>query len=101
MDIVDLTGASGAVYRFRLWPDSDFHPPMAGNFLVMGATGGPILIGVTDDLSGVKSLPLPQGRLFTRLNVSRAIRTEEYADLVAAYPGRETAPGMTTVGQGG
>ena len=32
-DFIDLEGASGAKYRFRLWPDGTPHLPTGGNFV--------------------------------------------------------------------
>lgn len=85
MDIIDLPGASGATYRFRRWPDTDYHPPIAGNFVVLAAEGTVQVIGITNDLSAIK-LQLPEGLLFTRLNVSRASREAEHGDLAAQHP---------------
>lgn len=93
MDFIDLPGAAGATYRFRRWPETDYHPPMAGNFVVVDASNTPLLIGVTDDLSLVKQRQLPEGALFTRLNVSRATRTQEHAELAQAYPEAEIVEG--------
>lgn len=90
-DFIDLKGASGAAYRFRLWPETDFHPPMGGNYVIAdGATGAlkVRLLGLTNDLSLVKQAGAsrPKGRLYTRLNVSQAARRAEHEDLVAAWP---------------
>jgi hypothetical protein len=32
-DFIDLRGASGAAYRFRVWPDGASHLPIAGNYV--------------------------------------------------------------------
>lgn len=93
-DFVELSGASGAAYRFRSWPEGDNHTPMAGNFAVLvfeGATPTIVALGVTGNLSHARHLAqaiLEQssGALFTRLNVSRSTRTEEHEDMLAARP---------------
>ncbi|UTP38320.1 hypothetical protein M9M90_13980 [Phenylobacterium sp. LH3H17] len=90
MDFIDLTGASGGPYRFRLWPDGGGHPPVAGNFVVAVAlpTSVEILVvGVTTDLSRIETAAEePGGRIYRRLNVARATREAEHADLAAGYP---------------
>ena len=53
-EFVDLRGASGTFYRFRLWPEGGAHPPIAGNYIVLReeANGLKVLLaGVTSDLS--------------------------------------------------
>lgn len=97
-EFVELRGASGATYRFRAWPESDHHTPTAGNFAVLafGAQGVTIVaLGVSSDLSRAKALSqdtlaASSGHLFTRLNVSRALRDTEHEDLLAAQPTAQT-----------
>ena len=92
-EFIDLQGASGATYRFRLRIDGTAHLPTAGNYVLVqeAASGLKVLsVGVATDLSQVRSPPRPRtGRkpthLFTRLNISRAVRTSEHEDLVARY----------------
>ncbi|MFI4967058.1 MAG: hypothetical protein ACHP9T_17035, partial [Caulobacterales bacterium] len=51
---IDLQGASGATYRFRLWTEGSSHLPIAGNYVfVREATQGfkVVLAGLTNDLS--------------------------------------------------
>lgn len=93
-EFVDLRGASGSLYRFRLWPEGGAHPPIAGNYIVLREDEGGVkvlLAGVTSDLSQAafesrKALAKdPAGRLYTRLNVARAVRTAEHEDIVAEY----------------
>jgi hypothetical protein len=90
MDFVDVTGASGASYRFRRWPGMGLHPPVAGNYLVLDlATRQPIAIGVMDNLADARERVgvLPRNaELFTRLNVARAHRESEHADVAARNP---------------
>jgi hypothetical protein len=92
-DFIDLKGASGAEYRFRLWPEGAAHPPIAGNYVFLKeAPGGftVLLVGVTNDLSAArgdwgKVAKRGATHVFTRLNVARALRTTEHADLAAGY----------------
>lgn len=93
-DFVELSGASGAAYRFRSWPEGDNHTPMAGNFAVLvfeGAAPTIVALGVTGNLSRARHLAQAKlaessGALFTRLNVSRSTRTDEHEDLLAGHP---------------
>jgi hypothetical protein len=96
-DFIDLDGASGATYRFRLWPEGAPHQPIAGNYVCVrpdaARPGGyqVTYVGETTDLSRArielpKSLKAPGVLIYTRLNVSRAIRTAEHEDLAARHP---------------
>jgi len=91
-DFVDLRGTSGAVYRFRLAPDGVVTTPMAGNYaLVRLAPAGPVVesVAATNDLSGATATfrrsKTPGVRLYTRLNVSAAVREAERQDIAAFY----------------
>jgi hypothetical protein len=93
-EIIDLRGASGATYRFRLWPTGAAHLPMAGNyaFIREAAAGFTVLAAeAVDDLSAMRSTSgavasaIGATHLFTRLNVSRAVRSAEAADIAAFY----------------
>jgi hypothetical protein len=92
-DFIDLKGASGASYRFRLWAEGAAHQPIAGNFaLVKEEAEGFSIVGVgeTLDLSLLRAdLPKAAMRsvthIYTRLNVARAIRVAEHEDLTARY----------------
>ena len=91
--IIDLRGASGATYRFRLWADGASHPPTAGNYACVRFAGNRMeVLGVGDslDLSRVaeelpKRLRDAPPLIYTRLNVARATRTAEHEDLVAVH----------------
>ena len=100
-DFIDLQGASGAAYRFRLWADGADHQPIAGNYVCVQAEGGEariVSVGETLDLSAVrealpKRLREATTHIYTRLNVARAIRCAEHEDLMARHaPGRTRAP---------
>lgn len=90
-DFIDLTGASGATYRFRAWSDAG-QTPMAGNFVVVDGLARPPrigLAGVIGDLSKAPSAARSAGvageAMFVRLNVSRQTRAQEHEDLVAQH----------------
>lgn len=85
-DFIDLPGASGATYRFRISPLS----PAAGNFAVVRRGKGGLQIfgvGVAADLSRIRDVAADvgdgTGELFTRLNIKRELRDAEHADLMA------------------
>lgn len=93
-EFLDLPGQSGASYRFRLWRQDQPHQPIAGNYVVVkeadGATPEVRVIGVTSDLSRVGASMRKAQRngpvqVYTRLNVSRAVREAEHQDLVAQH----------------
>jgi hypothetical protein len=92
-DFIDLEGASGASYRFRRRPDGAPHLPTAGNYVIVQETAQGlkvVTVGVSLDLAQVRPPgPARAGRrqthLFTRLNISRAVRSTEHEDVVASY----------------
>lgn len=93
-DFLDLKGASGAKYRFRVWPEGASHLPIAGNYIFLREAQDDdfkvILVGCTNDLSQARADWVRLGRrgathVFTRLNVARAVRVAEHEDLVAGY----------------
>ena len=90
-EFVDVVGASGTSYRFRRTTPPDL-PAMAGNLVV--ASGPPdrlkvLLCGAADSLAhgAPAATELLQAhrdaRLYVRLNVARAAREAEHADIVA------------------
>lgn len=90
MDFVDLQGASGQTYRFRRWPPTGHHLPIAGNYALVRTRGREVVgLGVLDNLAEARSQVgalQPGVALYTRLNVSRAHREAEHADLAAGHP---------------
>ncbi len=100
---LDLNGASGATYRYRLAPDGQVTTPIAGNYVCVreDAAGFTVLSVVeTNDLSsaarGWKQMVAKHeaSHLYIRLNVSVAVRESEQADIAAFYKprvGRKTA----------
>lgn len=99
-DFIDLQGASGATYRFRLWPEDAPHQPIAGNYACVREDGDKVTVlavGETIDLSHAprelpKALREKTTHLFTRLNVARASRVAEHEDLAGRFP-PATKPG--------
>ena len=90
-DLLDLTGASGADYRFRRVEDPARLPTTAGNFLYVrwrGSTPQVLCCGAVNSLVeasdrwdfAVRSHGA-QG-LYVRLNVARSKRREEHLDIV-------------------
>lgn len=93
-DIIELRGASGATYRFRLWPQGGSHPTAGGHYaFVREKPAGFDVVSVAsvEDLSVTRSqheaAAVEQGatHLFTRLNVSWASRETELQDMHAHY----------------
>jgi hypothetical protein len=92
-DFIDLQGASGATYRFRLWREGASHLPIAGNYVfVREDQKKPVVVlaGTSLDLSTCradagKATARGATHLYTRLNVARALRTAEHQDLVAHH----------------
>lgn len=98
-DFIDLHGASGAQYRFRLWPEGASHVPVAGNYAYIReepAGFTVVAVGESNDLSQARAdWPKTAKRgvthLYTRLNVPGAVREAEHADIAARYQ-RARAP---------
>lgn len=94
MDFIDVTGASGAAYRFRRWPGPGSHPPIAGNYVLVAERGRKVLaVGMLEDLScAARQVVVPKGAvLLTRLNIARQTREAEHLDLAAGHPEAERA----------
>ena len=94
---VDLQGASGVSYRFRLAPDGAVTTPIAGNYAFVRETPDGVTvmsISATNDLSSAtaewKRATAKHGplHLYTRLNVSAAVREAERQDIAAHYKPR-------------
>ena len=92
MDFLDVPGASGTQYRFRLARVGEL-PVTAGNLVAV--TGAParrrfLLCAAARSLN--RAAPAvdaalreaPGAKVFIRLNVARAVRQAEHADIVAA-----------------
>ncbi|AYV48359.1 hypothetical protein CFHF_25370 [Caulobacter flavus] len=86
---IDLKGASGAVYRYKLAEDRDPRTTIAGNYLYVNAEGVVVFAGEANNLHdstrGFAEAAEKHGaeHLYTRLNVSGASRADELADLLS------------------
>lgn len=93
-EILDLQGASGSHYRFRLIADPAQLPATSGNFVHVRWSGGgaqvvycgavSALTAAADRWNETLSAHDAAG-LYVRLNVARKERDEEHADLVAKH----------------
>jgi hypothetical protein len=92
----ELAGKSGARYRYSSFEEERFLPPAGANFVIARITAeGPNLIyaGETDNLASQSwRSALEKARatyadaaILTRLNVTRAVREAERADLVEQH----------------
>lgn len=87
---IDLQGASGAVYRYKLAEDRDPRTTIAGNFIFVDAAGTVVFAGEANNLHGAAnrfpeaSMKHKAEYLYTRLNVSGASRSDELQDIIAA-----------------
>lgn len=88
--MLDIIGASGAVYRFRLHRPGQALPATAGNYVYVQAGSRPPVILCCGEASslvqaGNAARDVEEGAaLYLRLNVSRATRVAEHEDIVAA-----------------
>jgi len=96
-DTIDLTGASGATYRFQLFREGRPLSPMGGNYLYIREE--PFTQGFTVLYSGEGENLLTGAssrwaeaegdhhatHLYTRLNISQTIRKQEHRDLIAGF----------------
>ena len=87
---IELKGASGAVYRYKLAEDADPRTTIAGNFVYVDGAGVVLFAGEANNLIGANArwseavARHGAAHLYTRLNVSGASRAEEHADVVTA-----------------
>lgn len=93
---IDLAGASGTRYRYSPLDENRFLPPAGANYVIAELKEeGPVVVyaGETDNLaSQTWRSDLEKARrkwsdatVLTRLNVTRAIREAERADLIENY----------------
>ena len=93
---IELAGKSGARYRYTPIEEERFLPPAGANFVIAEVTreGARIVFaGETDNLSTQAWRPAlekalktcPSAKVLTRLNVTRAMREAERADLIAEH----------------
>jgi hypothetical protein len=97
-DLIDVAGASGAVYRFRR-VSGDALRAAAGNFLYVRDSAGLAIVccGTSNDLFGAQALRAElvdeygPVELYIRLNVSSALRAHELGDLCEQHTPRRVA----------
>ena len=93
---IDLAGASGARYRYSPLDENRFLPPAGANYVIAELTeegANVVYAGETDNLaSQTWRSDLEKARrkysaatVLTRLNVTRAVREAERADLIEHY----------------
>jgi hypothetical protein len=93
-DLIDVRGASGAVYRFNLLREGRPLSPMGGNFLYVREVGEGyeiVYVGEAQNLlTGAREnwteavRTFGAAHLFTRLNVTERVRRQEYLDIAEA-----------------
>ncbi len=93
-DIIDVRGASGAVYRFTRFRDGNPLSAMGGNFVYAreDAEGSTLIYAgeAQNLLTGARMLWDEAVRahaangLYTRLNISEGVRQREHADITGA-----------------
>jgi hypothetical protein len=87
---IELKGASGAVYRYKLADNGEPNTTIAGNYVYVDSKGTVVFAGEANNLVDAKArwseAYSRHGAtwLYTRLNVSGASRADEYADIVVA-----------------
>ncbi len=98
---VDLQGASGATYRYRLAPDGEVTSRIAGNYALVREEPDGFAVVSTEATSDLSSATDAWRRaaakhsalyLYTRLNVSAAVRETEQLDIAAYYKQRRKRP---------
>ena len=93
---IELAGKSGARYRYTPLDENRFVPPAGANYVIAELKpDGPSIVyaGETDNLANQTwrtaleeaRKTWAQAKVLTRLNVTRAIREAERADLVEQY----------------
>lgn len=93
---IDLAGASGARYRYTPIDEDRFLPPAGANYVIAELTAegaNVVYAGETDNLATQSwRADLEKARrkyasatVLTRLNVTRAVREAERADLIEHY----------------
>ncbi len=95
-DIIDVKGASGAVYRFTRFRDGNPLSAMGGNYIyAREEAGGSVIVHAGEAQNLLTGAALDWDRavrehaadgLFTRLNISEAVRRREHADIINAGP---------------
>lgn len=93
---IEIAGKSGARYRYTPLEEDRFVPPAGANYIIAELTPeGPSIVyaGETDNLANQAwrsaleeaRKTYAKAKVLTRLNVTRAVREAERADLVEQY----------------
>jgi len=93
---IEIAGKSGARYRYTPLEEDRFVPPAGANYIIAELKpDGPSIVyaGETDNLANLAwrqaleeaRKTYAHARVLTRLNVTRAVREAERADLVEQY----------------
>ncbi|MDB5453194.1 MAG: hypothetical protein JWO33_1772 [Caulobacteraceae bacterium] len=102
---IELAGKSGSRYRYSPLEESRFLPPAGANYVIaqLGADGATVVYaGETDNLANqtwraaleAAREKYKDAKILTRLNVTRAVRKAEQADLIEEHqpPMNQGAP---------
>jgi hypothetical protein len=92
----EIAGKSGARYRYTPLEEDRFLPPAGANYIIARVTkegAAVIYAGETDNLANrawqealaKARADYPGAKILTRLNVTRAIREQERADLIEEH----------------
>lgn len=92
-DFIDIIGASGEAYRFHRIAASQAPPAGAGNFVYLDRSGasprvvccGTAITLVQAESARGQALAHGGGDLYVRLNIARATRDAEHADIIQAH----------------
>ncbi len=93
---IELAGKSGSRYRYSPLEEARFLPPAGANYVIAELTpDGAHLVyaGETDNLASQSWRPVleaarrtyGEAKILTRLNVTRAVRKAEQADLIEEH----------------
>jgi hypothetical protein len=93
---IELSGASGARYRYSTLEENRFLPPQGANYVIADLTDAGATVvyaGETDNLANQSwqgdlekaRRKFANATLLTRLNVTRAVREAERMDLIDHY----------------
>ncbi|MCR5879797.1 hypothetical protein [Phenylobacterium sp. J367] len=93
---IEIAGKSGARYRYTAMEEDRFIAPAGANYVIaeVSSEGARVVFaGETDNLANLSWRPpleaarkkFGQAQLLTRLNVTRAVREAERADLIEEH----------------
>jgi hypothetical protein len=107
-DQIDCRSTSGEYLRFSLFKEGRPLSPMAGNYVYVRGeddTMEVVFVGETDNLSKNAQAHWAEAQrtfgatgLYTRLNITAAVRRREHAELLTAYAPAMNADELRRVG---